>query len=590
MAKRRMSVRRRRTLGWSVALLVAVCAVAGWLAARGLAAQDHLTAGRDLLLQVRAAVETGDTATATARLREAQGEAATARRLTSDPVWVTVGALPWIGATPRAVTTSAAVVDDITREVLPILTDNAESLDLARLRQGSGINLAPLESLSPALERARYRTLSAHERLLSVKGPVVPAVGRAVDELSGEIRSLASALDAGVRVSRLLPPMMGGNEPRRYLLAVQNPAESRGTGGLLGAYAVIEARAGSLSLRELGANSDLRDAKRLPVDLGPDYLQLYGQDPALWRNSNLSPHFPYAAAIWLALWKRQSKEQLDGVIAIDPILMGYLVGAMGGVTLDDGTKLNGDDTADFVMRDIYERFPAYRDSAERDKLLTGLGATVLRKLLSGAGDPRQLAEALARAVDEGRMRVYSTRIREQSELVDSAIGGTLADDRSPGLLVAVNNGAANKLDYYLDRAVLWELGPCADGYRRSRVTVTLTNRAPRDGLPRYVLGNRDVPRGGVALPPGTNRLLVYVYSTPGARVTGAELDGVSLPLVLDKELGRSVQGFTVDLGAGERRVAVLDLTEPALTGRPRLQEQPLVRPQRSVIKAAQCAK
>ena len=46
--------------------------------------------------------------------------------------------------------------------------------------------------------------------------------------------------------------MLGADGPRTYLLAVQQPAEARGTGGLLGAYAVLRAEQGVVSVVEVG--------------------------------------------------------------------------------------------------------------------------------------------------------------------------------------------------------------------------------------------------------------------------------------------------------------------------------------------------
>ena len=99
--------------------------------------------------------------------------------------------------------------------------------------------------------------------------------------------------------------MLGADGPRSYLLAFQNPAESRGTGGLVGGYGVLTADHGKLSVETLGTDSDLTGLKTVPSELGPDYAALWGQDPALWVNSNESPHFPYGAQIWLDAWQAQ---------------------------------------------------------------------------------------------------------------------------------------------------------------------------------------------------------------------------------------------------------------------------------------------
>jgi hypothetical protein len=170
----------------------------------------------------------------------------------------------------------------------------------------------------------------------------VPQVRSAVSDLRGDVTQLVSTTRAGQQAARLLPPMLGADGPRRYLLAFQTNAEVRGTGGLLGAYGVLEADDGVVRLRRLGSNGELEDPPRLPVKLGPDFTQLYGQAPRLWVNANASAHFPYAAQIWLASWQHQHGQRLDGVIATDPVALGYLLKATGSGAAAGGDEVTSE--------------------------------------------------------------------------------------------------------------------------------------------------------------------------------------------------------------------------------------------------------
>jgi hypothetical protein len=61
--------------------------------------------------------------------------------------------------------------------------------------------------------------------------------------------------------------------------------------------------------------------------LPADYIDRYRdwEPTGLWSQSNLSPHFPYAAQIWAAMWRAATGEQVDGVVALDPFALGYLL-------------------------------------------------------------------------------------------------------------------------------------------------------------------------------------------------------------------------------------------------------------------------
>jgi hypothetical protein len=51
--------------------------------------------------------------------------------------------------------------------------------------------------------------------------------------------------------------MLGQNGPKRYFLAFQNNAEARGTGGLPGAFAIIEANHGKLAITSMQSDTTL---------------------------------------------------------------------------------------------------------------------------------------------------------------------------------------------------------------------------------------------------------------------------------------------------------------------------------------------
>jgi len=59
----------------------------------------------------------------------------------------------------------------------------------------------------------------------------------------------------GARAARLLSPMLGADGPRHYLVAFQNLAEPRATGGILGSYAPIRTDSGKISIVDHGAAS-----------------------------------------------------------------------------------------------------------------------------------------------------------------------------------------------------------------------------------------------------------------------------------------------------------------------------------------------
>jgi len=483
----------------------------------------------------------------------------------------------------------AEVTDEIVRRTLPNLVEAADAMDPARLMDGARMDLSIIERAGPAVEQAADELASADRRLASLQTPVLGRVSVGLARVRKQVMGLADATDSISIATRLLPPMLGAQEPRRYLVAVLSPAEARGTGGFLSAYGVVVADEGTLRLRRLASNAKLGEPlPEAPITIGAEYSQLYGDEARRWVNGNLSPHFPYAGEIWSAHFQRQFGQRVDGVLTVDPFMLGALLDVTGPVTLPDGTRVTGSSAPDLVMKGVYERFPDEASYRRRDAYLILLGRTVIERLLSGEGDPRQILTALVQSTADGRLRLWSRRPAEQRVLEPTSLAGSVPATAAPYFSVVVNNGGGNKLDYYLGRRVEYRLGSCTGGRRVGTARIAFTNHAPARGVPSYVLGRElTAPRGEVPAR-GTNRLLVYVFATRGARLTGGELDGGVLEVVTGRERGHPVFAFTLDLAPGETRTVELEIDEPASAKDPILSVQPLAREQHSVVTSSVC--
>ncbi len=185
---------------------------------------------------------------------------------------------------------------------------------------------------------------------------------------------------------------------------------------------------------ESGPNNALTAISSGPsvVDLGPEFSEHYGYNgpTKAWVNSNLSPHFPYAGQIWTALWKNQSGMTVDGVLAIDPTGLSYLLAAAGPVTLDDGTKVSAKNVVDLTLRDAYARFD--KDERSRDgfltKVLTAAADAVLDQKASGPA----LLKGLSRAASERRLLLWSPDAETEQALGQRPLAGRLPDRSGRG--------------------------------------------------------------------------------------------------------------------------------------------------------------
>ncbi len=559
-------------------LLLAVPAVLGYQA---LTARAELTAGKREVARLKEAALAGEAATARARLDVLQGHAGSARRKLDGPLWSLAERLPALGDDVVAARTVARTVDDLSRDVVPPLLAVLDAVDPKELRvKGNQIAVRPLLDARPNLAKAEAGAQRADQALAAV--PVTGLTGSVHGELAslrGQVAELADLTGKASAAADILPALLGADGKKTYFLAFQNNAEARGTGGLLGAYGILEAVDGRVRVTRLGSNQELDNPPRMPVNLGKDFRALYGNDARLWINANLSPHFPYAARIWLALWQRQHNQRLDGVIATDPVVMGYVLHATGPVRLAGGEQVTGANAAQLTMRDVYARYPTVADNDRRDEYLQRIAGAVFEQALSGRSSPRALVRALARAAGERRLLVYSADPALQKKLAAHPVAGIVPDGPAPYVGITVNSAVPSKLDYYLERSIRYTSSTCTATYRRSRVTATFRNAAPSRGLPQYVaFPPNQRPKALRGTPRGTNYVFVDVATTSASGLVRASVDGRRTRVIAAAERGHPVFRYKLVLEPGQKRTLVFDLQEPIATGQPTVLRQPLVRP------------
>ncbi|WP_127936292.1 DUF4012 domain-containing protein [Nonomuraea polychroma] len=559
---------------------------AGWTAYLGLSVRSHLEAAEDALERLRASDRSG----AAAALADAQRHAEEARRITSGEEWSLIGRIPPMeegAATVRGLAVAAADLTGVLTDVHGVVT---------KLISVKGLSLDNVETLPASLETATPVLRDAAGRIERIRSGLAAtpadsgldalnqARATALSELDKLRGWLEVANDPVVRdTAAMLPEMLGYNGPRRYFLAFQTNAEARGTGGLVGAFGILKADRGHLNIERLSPNNGLESGSVQVTHHGRAFHERYGPSPTgLLANSNLSPHFPYAAKTWAALWKRQTGEQLDGAIATDPVALSYLLKVIGPVTLANGEKVTAENVVDLTEREAYAR---YADARERKKYLITIASAVSKAITSAHPDPLALVSALSQMVEERRIQIWSHKGYEQRRLAATPLGGVLPRRPGPFAGLMIINSAGTKLDYYLDRSLDYALGPCrADGMRTTKVRIQLTNNVPPQPLPTYVSARLDLPaERRAAKPNGSNLLWVSFYTGVGAKVEAMRVDGKPARIVRQTERSHPVYNNLLEFAPRQSRTIEFDLLEPYSAASPEVPVQPLVRPQHTHI-------
>ncbi len=376
------------------------------------------------------------------------------------------------------------------------------------------------------------------------------------------------------------PELAGFERPKRYMISFQNSAEARGTGGILGAYAIIEVNRGKLEVIKASSNVGLQHLTTLPIKHSDEYFELYGNNPGIWQNANLSPHFPYGAMNYLELWRLQTGERLDGFIATDPIALGYFLKAIGTVILPDGFQITSQNVVEETLKTAYKRYE--EDNMARKEFLVTLMKSTFNQLLSRNFSIRKMPHALSESIQENRLLLYSTNKSTQEENEKTRLGGSLNKKNDNEYRVIIQNTDASKLDYYLDREVDIQTLTCSPN-PTTQVTIYLQNRVVNaQDLPAYVLTRADKGKPK-ELVTGQHRFKVFIYGPYKSQLIGGSLgSGKDGNARIGGERERPIFIEDIDLAPDGSEVIVAQFKGGI--GRITLTTQPLVRPEIVKIK------
>jgi hypothetical protein len=586
--KRPKKRRRRWHVLTAAGLAVVLLAGIGVVGMQGWRAKGHLQTAAGLFVQLQQQIREGNVAAAKGTLAALQVETRAAHDDTGGLGWAMTSKLPVVGDDLRAVRAVSAVLDELAREGLPALLDVASGLDPASLSPRDGrIDLTALNTAAPRIAQGLAVIRKAQQDVAEIRTDgLVDQVGTAVAQLTDGLSRAERLTATADRAARLLPGILGAGGPRNYLVLFQNNAEIRATGGMPGAYIVVHADAGAVTITDQGtAASDIKTFDPPVQELAADQMALYTDRPAVFpADVNLTPDFPTAADLMRTMYRKRSGVTVDGVLATDPVALSYLLRATGPVPMPEGEPLTADNAVRLLLSEAYAKYP---DPVDQDAYFAKAARATFEALIKGQGDAKGMIAGLARAAGERRLLMWSADDKEESGLAGTVLEGRLPTDgaTTPTVGVFLNDGSGGKLSYYLTHAAQLSVGACdGDGNRELHLKLTLGSTAPTADLPDYVTG---LALSGDKY---TSRTNVMIFSPTGGGVVGATLNGKEVEFGTGLERDRGVAVLTVDLPPGTSQTYDVTIQPGVLPEgwqslHPRLWTTPGVRPWQTSVQA-----
>ncbi len=540
----------------------------------GLAARSQVSAATDHARDGLEALRSGDQDTAAGLFDQATREFHRAHDQVSAPWAQPARLVPVVAQQAEALRS----VTDSGAELTRTASVAATTAPYRQLRARAGqIDLTTLESMQAPVAASADALASAQATVASVRSPwLLAPLTDNLDRFSHEIDRTLPEARLAQQALTVAPGLLGGSGTRHYYIAFATPAEARFQGGFVGAYGILTASDGRVTLERSGSIEELstapgaadRELTGMPI-----YQERYGRlNPARFpQNLTASPDLPDNATATAQVIPQVGGPSIDGVIYVDPVGLAALLRLTGPVTVPGVAEpLTADDAAQYLLRDQY--LAGGTDEARHDGLTAASRATfdalVSRELPSPAeigsdlGDAMRGGHLLVTTFDADEEAFFTTLGSTGAFLSGAADAGPVndADHGSDWFSVRTSNASGNKIDSFLRREVDYDatVDP-ASGVVTASATITLHNDAPASGLPDYVIGNI------FGLPRGTNRLYLGFFTADELR--SATLDGAELPVESQHEFGGNVYSSLVDLPPGGSATVVLQITGSVRLGR-----------------------
>lgn len=282
---------------------------------------------------------------------------------------------------------------------------------------------------------------------------------------------------------------------QRWFIATQNLAEARATGGMIGSYVILRAKNNTITIEEVGTDSDLNAMQSLKDDWVPDEIRfLYDYvNWKDWRDINSWPETePVAKAIKQG-WDDGTGRPIDGVLFMGQGITGQLVALAGGVTVD-GQQLTGDNTPSFFAIDIYLQ---YQDVDEKNAIVEAFSGILFDKLSTGPLQPADFIANIKAQPTGDKLFGWAADPELQASYGKEVLQSFALSDLKPNeIYFTSNNAGGNKLDAYLH----YSFEETTNG-----LVLTIENRADPNKLTEYIGGREDLNGQGTNVSVGAAR-------------------------------------------------------------------------------------
>lgn len=407
-------------------------------------------------------------------------------------LWGFAAGLPFVGQDIKSAQTLSDVLVDLADNALAPIAANSEIMNLSNIFHDGSVNIGALQGVIGALGDAAPVISRSADTIEALPTARIEQVSEMLEKARERIVSADDLVAQAQEILPYLPAMLGADgQTRRYLIVAQNNAEFRSLGGLPGSWGVMSITDGVMSLGDFESFLHIEGLKVDGTDEEHAYFATnFDTDPA---QVNVLTSFVRVGQLCRQYWLQLVGDEVDGVVAIDPVFLQHMLAMTGGYQADDGTYIDGGNAAFELMNNVYWR---YGENYEmQDGFFTNAAELAAKTFFEHIGDAGFLNVFNALKADIEARRFLVWMVREEEEAIIRKLGadGDISTDPTKPILgIYLNDDTYSKMSWYARVEInVGARQANEDGSGTYDVTVALSNIMTENeayAAPPYITG------------------------------------------------------------------------------------------------------
>lgn len=357
-----------------------------------------------------------------------------------------------------------------------------------------------------SLEEARASFAKAHAQAsyaqtLAISAQKGNIYKNRLQKAAEDLKQLTQISQISFDLANLLPNLTGTDTKKSYLLLIVNNSELRPGGGFIGSYAKVDFLNGKLTEVAVDDIYNIDGQLKEKIDPPIQLTQKLGVKQLYLRDSNWTTDFGINAKTARDFYKKETGNDVDGVIAFDLTFMQKLLAKIGPIKLEN---YNEQITAEnlFEKGEYYAEIGFFPGSTQKKDFFATLAKNLIDKITSsliGSKSQGSVAPLLA-LVDVSKDGLLHKNLlmsfddKTASSFVKAKgwdnplppANYEVSDDSTQTrdfLALSEANIGANKVNRYLERSIDYEMTIGRDADLMAKLTLTYKNNSPNNSWP-----------------------------------------------------------------------------------------------------------